>query len=508
MHQALLVSDVLLDIFAHVNRDRDTSSTHEMTLSQQSLTALAMTCKTFYDPAMDLLWTNIFEIEPLLGCVLRLHPMIYCHDKKIFRFTGIRPLSKQEACQFLRHATRVHSLCISSDKHFRLLTNLPAKTSVFPRLLSLVWEVRGTKDKYLDLFLSPTLLNCTILPPHPALRSIGTHCGALEGLSIGASSVMLSSDMRAKFDSSLLAEAVCSCKQLTDVDCPPLEWAAWCHLSHLPTLLIVGINGDSDRPLDQPNVKFAPFHNVTHLFFTVNTGAYTITAMQHSEFPSLKEFTMRIYHGLPYAEAEQLFHALSQCKASQTLECINIASYPPQNQEPSGNSSTVITQFLCFTQLRSLILRLDNYFIYLNNDLLLKAMSSWPHMRDMELTDHELHPPTVTFRGLFAALRQCPHFRFLALPIDAVNIDIDPKSESFQHHSLQFLEVGLSDVADAQAVACIIHSMLPCVNSGQVRYPMGPGYETSPWYEVNRLLKSFKSSAVLSPDITGASLAT
>ncbi|KAG0695751.1 hypothetical protein DFH29DRAFT_879818 [Suillus ampliporus] len=505
MHHALLVSDVLLDIFAHVNQDVDTSSTHEMTLSRQSLAALAVTCKTFHDPVMDLLWADIVEIEPLLGCVTRLHPIIYHNDKKIFRFTGIKPLSKHEACQFLRHAARVRSLYISSNKHFRLLTNLPTETCIFPRLLSLVWEVEGAKDKYLDLFLSPTLLYCTILPPHPALKSIGTRCAALEALSISASAMMLS-HKRTTFDPSLLAEAVHSCKQLVDMDCPPLEWTAWNHLSNLPTLLIVRINGDSCWPLNQPNVKFAPFLNVTHLFFCVDTAAYTIMAMQHSEFPSLKQFMMRVNHGLPYAEAEQLFCALSQCKACQTLDSISIISHAPENQEPSGNSSTVIRQFLCFTQLQTLTLVLDNYSIYLDNDLLLKAMSSWPHIRVMDLTDHEFHPPTITFRGLFVALRQCPHLHFLRSPIDAVNIDIDPKAESSQHHSLRVLDVGLSDIADAQTVACIIHSMLPGVDGGEVRYNMGQ--EVSPWHEVNQLLKSFKSSAVLSPHITAAASET
>ncbi|KAG1749600.1 uncharacterized protein EDB91DRAFT_1108647 [Suillus paluster] len=99
---------------------------------------------------------------------------------------------------------------------------------------------------------------------------------------------------------------------------------------------------------------------------------------------------------------------------------------------------------------------LDNYSIYLDNDLLLKVMSSWPHMHGLRLKDDEPHLPTVTFRGFFAALCQCPHLCPLTLPIDAVNINIDPKAESFQHNSLQVLDVGHSDVADAEAVACII----------------------------------------------------
>lgn len=90
-------------------------------------------------------------------------------------------------------------------------------------------------------------------------------------------------------------------------------------------------------------------------------------------------------------------------------------------------------------------------------------------MRHLAFGDPDLphHPPaTVTFRGLFAALRRCPHLYILALPIDAVNIDVDPEVESFQHTSLRYLDVSDSDVADPEAVARIIFSMLPCVRNG------------------------------------------
>ncbi|KAG1784413.1 glycoside hydrolase superfamily [Suillus plorans] len=70
MHQALLVHEVLLEIFAYVPYT-------ETPLTQKLLSALARTCKIFYEPAMDLLWTKIYGLEPLLGCVARLHPLIY-----------------------------------------------------------------------------------------------------------------------------------------------------------------------------------------------------------------------------------------------------------------------------------------------------------------------------------------------------------------------------------------------------------------------------------------------
>lgn len=76
-HRALLVPDILLVIFEHVNHEKISR------WSRKSLAALASTCKAFHEPAMDLLWANMDGIEPLLGCVTRLHPMIYGGDKKV-----------------------------------------------------------------------------------------------------------------------------------------------------------------------------------------------------------------------------------------------------------------------------------------------------------------------------------------------------------------------------------------------------------------------------------------
>ncbi|OAX35227.1 hypothetical protein K503DRAFT_802985 [Rhizopogon vinicolor AM-OR11-026] len=98
------------------------------------------------------------------------------------------------------------------------------------------------------------------------------------------------------------------------------------------------------------------------------------------------------------------------------------------------------------------------------------------------------HPPaTVTFRGLFAALRRCPHLHTLVLPIDAVNIDVDPEVESFQHTSLRYLNVSNSDVMDPAAVARMIFSMLPCIKNGVDLDDSG----TDLWHEVNDFLDAF-----------------
>jgi hypothetical protein len=180
---------------------------------------------------------------------------------------------------------------------------------------------------------------------------------------------------------------------------------------------------------------------------------------------------------------------LSQCKAYDTLECLEVTIYNT-GLELSDYPSPVISHLLRFTQLRSLQLDIDDGFLYLDNGLLLEAMSSWPHIEYLQLDDSECDESTstITFRGLFAGLRLCPHLHTLRVSMDAANIDVDPKTESFQHPTLHTLNFGLSRVRDAEAVASIIFSALPLTSEVEYRRYRD---NSLVWKEVNRHLQSF-----------------
>jgi hypothetical protein len=104
MHRALFIAEILLEIFTHLTPLEKQDPCDEISTSsglpelfsaknplswdirsRGYLAALARTCKTFHEPAMDLLWadTDDYGIEPLLGCVARLHPLIYRRDRMV-----------------------------------------------------------------------------------------------------------------------------------------------------------------------------------------------------------------------------------------------------------------------------------------------------------------------------------------------------------------------------------------------------------------------------------------
>ncbi|KIK37354.1 hypothetical protein CY34DRAFT_109135 [Suillus luteus UH-Slu-Lm8-n1] len=290
----------------------------------------------------------------------------------------------------------------------------------------------------------------------------------------------------------ILSDSVRSCKRLVDLFClVALDWAAWEHLSNLPTLHTVTIQMHNAVPflLDLNRITLGPFLNLTTLTFDADTAAYITTLMQYSEFPSLEQLDLK-FKRLPLADAERLFHALSQCKACQTLEYIYIQSSGPGIQN-ADSSWTAITQFHC-PQLRGLILKFPGCCICLNNGHLLKAMSCWPHIRLLALEDPRYREAAITFRGLLTALRQCPLLKDLRLLIDMVNLDVDPTAESLRNTSLQTWDVQSAEVVDAEAVARVIFSLFPRLDSDYTRFRYA-----SVWDKVQDHLRRFKSSAVL-----------
>ncbi|KAG1884682.1 hypothetical protein F4604DRAFT_184360 [Suillus subluteus] len=462
MHRALFVSDILLYIFTHVDRIPPIAVNNSSSPSRKSLASLAATCKAFYEPAMDLLWADVFGLERLLGCVTRLHPLVYRASRDWDPWAGgVEPLSADEARQCLRHSARIRSLTIlrTDNRLVPLLSVIPVDVCVFPRLQRLSLP----SPKYLGLFLSHTLRHCFV--------------------SSGNVNHAIPADQL-----SLLSDRVRLCNQLVTLSCPPLDWAAWKHLSNLPTLAEIEVHGIPPWLLEQHILNFSPFLHLTSLSFWVYSAAYATTILQHLQFPSLKSFLIDV-DVLTLTEAERFFRALSNCK--QTLEQLTIIF--ERYHDPQYKALTAIQHLLSFTQLRSL--RLGNYdsgaCICLDNNLLLEAMSAWPHIHTLTIEDSS-GLPFVTFRGLFTAIRQRPQLESLRLYIDTLNIDIDPDAEPIQH-SLQTLhmETPGAYLVNAEVLARIIFKWLPCVDQVN-KVVCGWGA----WNEVNKHLVSLRTAAL------------
>jgi hypothetical protein len=62
-HICLLPAEILCEIFTIIREDRFKPN------SRRTVAALARTCRTFQEPALDVLWRDIKGFEPLLSCL-------------------------------------------------------------------------------------------------------------------------------------------------------------------------------------------------------------------------------------------------------------------------------------------------------------------------------------------------------------------------------------------------------------------------------------------------------
>ncbi|KAG0709191.1 hypothetical protein DFH29DRAFT_778848, partial [Suillus ampliporus] len=68
MHYALKLNDIIYILFRHVN---EPSVNHEPggNVGQKTLAALARTCRLFHEPALDVLWGDLYFPHPLIRCL-------------------------------------------------------------------------------------------------------------------------------------------------------------------------------------------------------------------------------------------------------------------------------------------------------------------------------------------------------------------------------------------------------------------------------------------------------
>jgi hypothetical protein len=91
MHACLLIPEILAHIFSDIHHpygtdyQLDRTSQHRRQASQRSLAALSRVCHSFKDIALDVLWTELDNLEPLFTCLP--HDLwIRTPERKLVRF--------------------------------------------------------------------------------------------------------------------------------------------------------------------------------------------------------------------------------------------------------------------------------------------------------------------------------------------------------------------------------------------------------------------------------------
>ncbi|KAG1760306.1 hypothetical protein EDD22DRAFT_84460 [Suillus occidentalis] len=204
-------------------------------MGNRTLLALALTCKSFSGPALDLLWQDLDNFSPLVKCL----PQGLCKWTG-YKFEFQRTMTFDDWSIFCKYNHRVRSLRtnrhpVADTEFWRNLSCPPFLPPLLPNLVSLMWKSDNTElFSYMWLFATPKLRRLDILTKtfdpseHSVLSLISMLCPSISHFNFH--SIMNSADT---------STALQRWSHLTSVITREVSEAALLHLFKLPSLHVL-----------------------------------------------------------------------------------------------------------------------------------------------------------------------------------------------------------------------------------------------------------------------------
>ncbi|KAH7929860.1 hypothetical protein BV22DRAFT_1001794, partial [Leucogyrophana mollusca] len=170
MHRCLLIQEIVRQIFSEVyynhgsNEVRDSYNPFfrkrpNRKQARRYLAAFARTCRSFQEPALEILWSELDSLGPLVRC--------FPDHKWSTSYEIEGPIFEEDWHIFQNYARRVRVLGsdmlplfsdISMD-FVRVLSCFPLSTSLLPGLQALYWDDNCDKNfhPFLHYFMGPNM---------------------------------------------------------------------------------------------------------------------------------------------------------------------------------------------------------------------------------------------------------------------------------------------------------------------------------------------------------------
>ncbi|KAJ7622911.1 hypothetical protein DFH06DRAFT_1104944 [Mycena polygramma] len=481
MHHSLGIPELVALIFAELQCPYP----HE-NLSHRDLAALARTCKTFQEPALDLLWRE----QTTLANVLRCLPSYLWQEKESFgwyscrEFSILGPIRTADWNVPLSYASRIQKLALSDSKFHTadifetIRSGLPCDY-LCPNLKRLVFQL-NTDSLFpsIHLFLGPKVVDVYMSsPPSSRISSLSglpLRCWDLKRLSMVTYSW--------QHDDLLLAtdsEIALSLERIEDLDVDKLDRAAIEHLSRLPTLQSLSLYSPHSRHFE-PSSR-CPSRTLEdsprHLFPVLRDLCFSDTT-----FDFVLEFLdmltdgrlAGVYIGTSDAVAKtatgQLYAALASHLSHTALQILSVkrAQDSEIDTPPAGTITNYVVDrhslqtLFCFANLTDLHLQPPVGFD-LNDVVAWEMARAWPKLTTLCLdaaTDFH-YPSSISIHGLRAFAKHCDDLASLSITLDASTVPLDVSSESIAQSTLTCLNIGLSPITDPLAVAHVLSELFP-----------------------------------------------
>ncbi|KAG9316225.1 hypothetical protein JVU11DRAFT_2252 [Chiua virens] len=390
MHPVLRLEEILLNIFAHchpptpITRQFDCASP-----ATADLAALARTCRTFKEPALDVLWTELPNLSPLARCLPEASHRIHPSHSWLYSFT--RPLEQAEWDILRGYTRRVRSVRdftrgLDWDS-VKTLLNPPMPDPMFPHLRILRWEFLRETFPLMPHFAVESLTSLDInfvfgdAPPFRSFpQSLGDLCPKMRRFRIRMRRPQLDFDEP-------ISTLVRRWTNLQVLYCPyiNLDIDALSHLSYTSSLTTLSFTL-SPMVADQIVAsKFTlPIFKLRDLEISSRSLDTVSKSLARIQLPALRSFTVFVDTCPSKYCVKSFFNALQKiCTPHQLLSLRVIQTRSPSSI--SGDSGRYqltlddIRPCMVFDGLRRIDINTD-WVVNLNDDDLPELAAAWPDL--------------------------------------------------------------------------------------------------------------------------------
>ncbi|KAF8062193.1 hypothetical protein FPV67DRAFT_1654822, partial [Lyophyllum atratum] len=499
MHPCLRIPEILSTIFQNVI-DRQNWKTPFS--GSQTLLNLALTCKLFKEPALDVLWHTIQALQPLIRCLpadaICLTPGRLIGEEEV-KLRLNRNISSSDGYTIQKYGSKVRVVAmapywqLARPQHSQerlLLHHLFSRLNNGP-ILPLVQSVTIDVDEFRDQAIYPRLI---VGPQVNSLRISSDFWDLLEEAPLNlpwdnVKAVIMEHPLALQcfridvlrpengctiftFVSPDIAKVICSHPSLQLIDALSLDvdHATFAHLAGLPQVEELAIS-ISTAELDlfcRQRAKSDCFPSMRKLhLLTSNLATCTKLLQPPDAFQHLQSLKITgthdsIWNLKAFFDGMGRHKALSKQLKELRLSILFYPGLPPRHTTPLIDLPT-IEPLLSLSNLRDLSLHLDGR-VDLDNSALAKMGAAWPHLEVLELEERTFGTiPKITLTGLIPLLSSCSKLRGLALRIDATE-----KVSSFAqtgtltpYPSFRHLQYCRSPIREPQSIAAFLTLLLP-----------------------------------------------
>ncbi|KAJ7658619.1 hypothetical protein DFH06DRAFT_1130909 [Mycena polygramma] len=443
---------------------------------QRALAAVARTCETFKDPALDHLWRSASLGKLLTYCMpsdlwtvdIEDSPdelwfttrTVASHDS-----TQLRPICDSDWQRVRLYAPRIRKLTSGQDV-WDLEGIFPSLSVAFPasvlqNLRDLNWYHYNDDFSYIQIFLRPSLtgiaFDLTATSDCSLLLSLVERCPQLANIAIAADPGV---------DLEPLSRFVARLPLAETISVPWLEQDALEHLSKLPTLKSLTMGRLPEAPAVS-SARMAPaFAALRHMSLNDGTLGDMTQFLRLCRDVPLETLSVELNHCPPAADIHSLLTAVTASVSHSTLTRLLLDSDGDSLETPDPviyliHPDTLVL-LLCFENLTSLHLTSALGFD-LEDDTVSRMARAWPLMESLYLAPIRVSSaprPRTTLASLYGIARHCPRIIHLTIAFDGSDVP-SPSAASPRNQSLKQLDVLHSPITTAIAMERFLFGVFP-----------------------------------------------